>query len=178
MIKFPLYVFLCILAFYLLAAMLISCGPRSESSSSTTVTDHDTSVTATAPSNANDAPAKPAAGQLAAGCYQMIIDKDTAWMNITPDGHSASGKLVYKRFEKDNNSGNFKGTITGDNLRGWYSFNSEGMLSVREVVFKIKNNALAEGYGDIAMRNDTAYFKYPQALQFEENHLYTEVNCK
>lgn len=112
------------------------------------------------------------------GCYQMVIEKDTAIMNISITGDSVSGQLAYNRFEKDRNEGDFTGNIfPNDEIKVWYKFKSEGTISVRQSVFKIKGNALAEGYGDVVMQHDTVVFKFPTALNYEENHLFRKVNC-
>ncbi|MEO6404212.1 MAG: hypothetical protein ABIY51_05400 [Ferruginibacter sp.] len=112
------------------------------------------------------------------GCYQMIISKDTAYMKLQSAGDAVSGHLSYKRFEKDSNDGDFTGNIyPNGEVSVWYTFKSEGMISVRQSIFKIKENSLAEGYGDIEMKHDTAMFKYPHALAFEENHPFIKVNC-
>lgn len=112
------------------------------------------------------------------GCYRMIIGKDSAMMNLSVSGSNVSGKLDYKRFEKDTNTGNFAGTIDSNKITAWYTFQSEGMVSVRQVVFKINGNTLSEGYGNIVLKGDTAYFKFPNTLNYEANHPFTKVDCK
>jgi hypothetical protein len=67
--------------------------------------------------------------------------------------------------------------LDADKISGWYTFNSEGALSTRQAIFKIKNGELVEGYGDITQRGDTAYFKYPSALSYEENHPFKRIVC-
>ena len=47
-----------------------------------------------------------------------------------------------------------------------------------KLFIKTKANSFAEGYGDIKMNNDTAIFKYPHALNFEEKHPFNKVNCE
>lgn len=112
------------------------------------------------------------------GCYQLVIQKDTALMQITRTGDSVSGHLTYKRFEKDSNDGDFTGkVIPNGEVVVWYKFQSEGALSVRQSVFKIKEDALAEGYGDVSSQHDTVVFKFPTALSYEENHPFVKVAC-
>jgi hypothetical protein len=112
------------------------------------------------------------------GCYQMIINKDTATLQINGRGEKYIGSLNYKRFQKDSNKGTVDLTKKDNKLRGWYSFQSEGTTSVREIEFKTMGDKVAEAYGDIGMRNDTAYYKYPAALMFEEKHPFNKVNCR
>ncbi len=112
------------------------------------------------------------------GCYRMIIEKDTAYMKISVSGDAVSGQLAYNRFEKDSNEGDFVGNIyPNGEMNVWYKFKSEGVISVRQSVFKIKKNALAEGYGDVTMQHDTVVFKFPTALTFEDNHPFLKTAC-
>lgn len=112
------------------------------------------------------------------GCYRMVIHKDSALMNLTVNGKNVSGKLEYRRFEKDSNTGNFSGTIDSNRINAWYSFQAEGTISVRQVIFKIDGDKLLEGYGDVGAKGDTAYFKYPHALNYENNHPYSKIACR
>ena len=112
------------------------------------------------------------------GCYEMIISKDSAFMNINSDQNMVSGNLEYKRFEKDSNKGNFTGTINENYIDIWYNFQSEGIISVRQIRFKIDGEKLLEGYGDVEQKGDTVYFKYPQTLKYEDDHPFTKVNCR
>lgn len=112
------------------------------------------------------------------GCYQMVIARDTAYLELKQEGERFSGPLVYKRYEKDSNKGSVVLTQTNDRLEGWYTFQSEGMTSVRQIVFKTENNALSEAYGDLNVKGDTAFFKYPTTLQFESKHPFNKVNCE
>lgn len=114
----------------------------------------------------------------ASGCYRMVISKDTAYMELTATGDSLQGPLSYRRFEKDSNAGIVRMKLNGDRASGWYIFQAEGKTSYREIVFEYKGNNFAEGYGDTEMKGDSAMFKYPQTLRFEENHPFIRVPCK
>ena len=112
------------------------------------------------------------------GCYEMIISGDTASLNIKQNNETLSGSLIYNRKGKDRNNGNVVLTKNNDRVEGYYTFQSEGQNSVRQIILKIIGSSFAEGYGDIEMKNDTAVFKYPHALNFEEKHAFKKVNCK
>ena len=112
------------------------------------------------------------------GCYEMVISKDSAFLNLNLKGNLVSGDLEYKRFEKDSNKGTFTGTYKDGIIDVWYNFQSEGVISVRQVVFKIEGENIFEGYGDVDQKEDTAYYKYPQTLKYEENHPFLKVECK
>ncbi|MEO7045251.1 MAG: hypothetical protein ABI091_08055, partial [Ferruginibacter sp.] len=92
----------------------------------------------------------PVAVPSAGFCYMMIISKDTAFMHLEDSTGFLSGHLMYKRFEKDSN----KGVVTlssekDGKMHGWYNFASEGTQSVREIIFKVTDSTMAEGYGDV-----------------------------
>ena len=113
-----------------------------------------------------------------AGCYTMVIEKDSAELMLRDSVGVLTGTLEYNRFEKDDNTGTFTGHITPKNhLEGWYRFSSEGMISVRQVIFNIANKELIEGYGDMELTHDTARFKYPSNLRYEENHPFKKHPC-
>lgn len=111
------------------------------------------------------------------GCYKMIIENDTATLKVSQQKDSIIGSLIYKRKEKDSNKGEVHLLKTKDRVEGWYTYQSEGTTSVRQIVFKTTDSSFAEAYGDIKMRNDTALFKYPHALNYEEKHSFNKVNC-
>ncbi len=111
------------------------------------------------------------------GCYRMIISNDTATMNLTQKGDSITGSLIYKRKEKDSNTGFIHLVKRDGRAEGWYTYQSEGKTSVRQIVLKIIAGTFAEGYGDIKMNGDSAVFKYPHALSFEEKHTFNKINC-
>lgn len=111
------------------------------------------------------------------GCYQMIISKDTALIKINIEGNLVTGDLEYKRFEKDANKGTFSGIFKDGIINGWYTFQSEGIISVRQVIFKVEGETILEGYGDVEQNLDTVYFKYPQALKYEDGHPFIKVKC-
>ena len=112
------------------------------------------------------------------GCYMMVIEKDTAYMHLDDSAGYFTGHLSYKRFEKDSNRGTVIVKPDKDKLKGWYSFLSEGQLSMREIIFKINGSALAEAYGEVEMKGDTVTFKYPATLNFEDGHTFKKTECK
>jgi len=99
-------------------------------------------------------------------CYQYAKGKDTINANLAIKGGVVSGDLAYKFFEKDKSSGPVVGTISGDTIIVEYSFQSEGMQSVREVAFLRKNNRLTEGYADIEEKGGKVIFKDRKKLMF------------
>lgn len=145
--------------------LMISCN-GSEDTGSGIVTD-------TVTTNENTATAET---RSLSGCYSMIQGKDTATLNINVSDSNVSGKLRYKLFEKDQNDGIINGVLKDDRIVAKYTFQSEGMSSVREVVFSIKNDSLLEGYGETVVKNDTARFVNTTELAFMKNP-FIKVAC-
>lgn len=112
-------------------------------------------------------------------CYQYVSKKDTVMVTlITSNGNNITGDLKYKWFEKDNNDGKISGMFKGDTLYADYTFQSEGMSSVREMVFLRKGNTLIEGFGDIEEKGDKQVFKDKKNLKFDANIVLEKVICK
>ncbi len=150
----------------IIGSMYISCG-----SATTSETSKDTIEVK------QEVPAASTTVDQLDGCYVMIIEKDSAHLKLEVNGSAVTGMLDYKRFEKDSNKGTIAGTVENDLIKIWYTFQSEGMVSVREVYLKIIGDKLAEGYGDVDMRNDSFYFKYPTTLRYEDKHPFLKVAC-
>ncbi|RAV98956.1 hypothetical protein [Pseudochryseolinea flava] len=79
-------------------------------------------------------------------CYLYLNNKDTVKMTLTFDHQSVSGELTYNIFEKDGNTGTLRGAVVGDTIYAEYSFQSEGVTSVRDVAFLKKDSTLVEGF--------------------------------
>lgn len=112
-----------------------------------------------------------------AGCYFSVFGKDSTSLELVKNEDSISGNLNYQWFQKDNNAGYFSGTLQDSLLTGFYNFYSEGKYSVRQLVFKVKRDTLLEGYGAINMKNDTAFFKQKDHLQFLTDRPLVKTEC-
>lgn len=109
--------------------------------------------------------------------YSSNIKKDTILMNLTIKGNQIlSGKLIYNFYEKDKNEGTLIGELKGDTLLADYTFMSEGISSVRQVVFLKKGNTYIEGYGDVVEEaSGKVVFKDRKQLKFDgKSILYRE----
>lgn len=84
------------------------------------------------------------------GCYVATLAKDVYSLKIdSQQGESFTGTLVFKNFEKDSSSGTYAGTYKDGILLGDYSFQSEGMFSVMQVIFKKSGPDFIRGYGPV-----------------------------
>ncbi len=112
-------------------------------------------------------------------CYIGILKKDTVSMKLDLKGSKVSGDLIYNHFEKDKNTGKLEGVMKGDTLIANYIFMSEGISSIRQVVFLRNGNTLTEGYGAVANTNDgKVVFKDLSNVKFDTKTVLSKVDCK
>ena len=112
-------------------------------------------------------------------CYMNVVGKDSMFISYKISNGNVSGKLKYKNFEKDSNSGDITGKVAGDTLRVNYKFSSEGSVSEREIYFLQDSGVLLEGIGDYA---DPAAAKLvyssPQAINYTKGQRLNPADCK
>jgi hypothetical protein len=111
------------------------------------------------------------------GCYEMVMKKDTATLELQVKDTTVAGKLNFHFFEKDRNEGQLTGVVRNDRIIADYTFKSEGMTSVREVVFKIKDHTLLQGFGDLKEVNGKLIFTNKNDLQFHTDNPFIKVDC-
>jgi hypothetical protein len=109
-------------------------------------------------------------------CFQAILQRDTISIELFIKDSTVSGNLVYNMFEKDDNKGTFSGKISGDIIKADYTFLSEGTTSIREVMFRLKDNTLTEGYGDMEEKVNKSVFKDSSKVQFTQ--MYNSIDCR
>ena len=100
------------------------------------------------------------------GMYSYQQNGDTVTMELKVVGTKANGNLLYALKEKDRNSGTFVGEITNGILLADYTFSSEGVLSERQIAFKLTDTSATEGYGDVQETNGKIVFKDPSNLEY------------
>lgn len=111
-------------------------------------------------------------------CYEYRKNGNTIYMQLKKEVNSVSGELEYAYSEKDSNNGTFEGTIHDNVLLATYTFVSEGIKSKREVAFRIKDNTLTEGYGEVEEQDSIVRFKNRDKLVFNSDMPLTKVDCK
>jgi hypothetical protein len=112
------------------------------------------------------------------GCYEQVVLRDTAILYLNVIGSEVTGKLVYNRYEKDDNSGSLKGELKGGRIHADYVFQSEGQTSTRAVVFRIQDTLLLEGHGEEEEREGKVVFRKPDRLQYNSTHPFVKVPCR
>lgn len=121
---------------------------------------------------------KPAATDNGINCYAYINKADTVSLRLIHSGESVSGVLEYHLDGKDANKGTIQGTMHDSLLVANYSFMSEGMTSERQVVFKLDQGNLVEGYGERVVENDKERFKDLATLKYDSQIKLAPVECK
>jgi hypothetical protein len=156
------------LLFFLIIIMLslISCNGNSESEN----TDNDTTATSQTP--------EPAPTTTQQECFRQVLSRDTFFISISQTADAISGNLAFDNYEKDSSKGTVTGTSSGDTLKLWYNFQSEGMNSVMEVYFKRQGDQLIRGVGSMDVKGDTSYFTNPSDIKFGEKDTWSKVACQ
>jgi hypothetical protein len=115
---------------------------------------------------------------LRTGCYEMILKRDTATLSLQVQDTVISGDLNYRWAEKDHNRGSIKGYVQDSLLIADYTFESEGLTSVREVVFKLQGDTLLQGFGELKEQNGKTILTQKNQLKFDTAHPFIKVDCK
>jgi hypothetical protein len=153
------------LLFCLVAISIISC----QDNNGTADTTNDTTL------SPSTEPGSPITSEQ---CFRKVLSRDTFSIKITQTGNAISGTLAFDNYEKDSSKGTVKGTTTGDTLKLWYDFQSEGMHSVMQVYFKKEGDKLIRGIGSMDVKGDTSYFSNPPDIKFGEKDAWNKVDCK
>jgi len=120
----------------------------------------------------------PVATSSLAGCYRMVLnERDTVSLQLSAEGDQLTGPLYYHWYEKDKNDGVFSGNAEDDRITGWYTFNSEGMTSVRQLIWKVDGDNLYPATGDIDQKADSIIFKDPATVNFDTKNFLKKVEC-
>lgn len=171
--RFLNQMFVCFIASWI----LFSCN---ESSNNKNSIEPDTSSTNRSNNN-NDKQKeddKADIQNLSGNCYAINKKGSTAFLSLNINNGSVTGNLEYRLKEKDTNTGTIKGYIKGDRIYTFYNFQSEGMTSVREEIFKIEGDRLLIAIGESDIRNDTVVFRSKDNLRFDEAFPFAKTSCK
>ena len=145
--------------FLAMAAGLAACSSENkeqQSGDSTALIAEDTTFTAANPPEENST-----------NCYQYVSNKDSVILKLKIAGEEITGDLKYNWFEKDRNTGTIAGEMKGDTLIAEYLFKSEGIPSVREIVFLKKGEQLFEGYGQSSEKGGKVTYNDRSKLKFD-----------
>lgn len=149
--------------------LIVACTSKNADKKTTDSAEliaEDTTFSVTKPANGNRTE-----------CYMYTKNRDTVSMKLAIAGEEYTGELSYGFFEKDKSKGTFGGEMKGDTLIAEYTFDAEGMRSVREVVFLKRDGKLLEGFGDTEDKGTKVMFKDRSKLKFGEAIVLTRVTC-
>ena len=110
-------------------------------------------------------------------CYSGSSGKDTVFLKIEKFPNVVTGSLSYNFFEKDKNSGDIDGRLSGDTLIADYTFMSEGKWSTRQVAFLIKDNMAIEGYGAVKEKEGKMAFRNLTEIDFTKGLHLHQIPC-
>ncbi len=96
-------------------------------------------------------------------------NKNEFVLSFIREGDSVVGKFNYHLNGRDENNGTIKGVIKGNLLIADYDFMSEGINSTRQVVFKMEEGSLLEGYGDVIEKDGKVVYVDPSQLKYNED---------
>ncbi len=116
--------------------------------------------------DSSDVAARKAARKTAVYLYQK--DGDTISLELHIEGKRAAGKLYYSLMEKDVNTGTIDGFVNDSIVIADYTFWSEGVESVRQVAFKLKEDKAIEGFGPVKEVRGKMVFQDSSSLTFNE----------
>jgi len=105
------------------------------------------------------------------------LGRDIYVLQLEQSGTAVKGKLEFDNYQKDDSKGTVKGIVNGNIVKLWYDFTAEGMHSILEIYFKNQGDGLVHGIGDPEVKGDSAFYKDPAAINFEEKQLFTKVDC-
>ena len=152
--------------FFLFIVVAFSCVSCNNNSKTATSTENKDSTGAIVPDTTQTTQ-----------CYAGVRGKDSVFLRLNRNSNTVSGDLEYKHFEKDQNKGTIEGVMKGDTLLADYTFMSEGVTSIREVIFLKKGNRLVEGFGDVEEKNGKMGFKNTGTVKFNEGMSLKEIDC-
>ena len=110
-------------------------------------------------------------------CFAKMSANDTVVLRFITNDTLVQGSLTYRYNEKDKNEGTITGVLRGDTLIADYNFISEGINSVRQVIFLKRNNRFIEGFGNVVDDHGKMVFENTAALKFDESLTLQAIDC-
>jgi hypothetical protein len=107
----------------------------------------------------------------------MLKGNDSAFLTLAVIDSAVSGNLEYNLYGKDKNIGTIRGSRRGALIIADYTFSSEGVTSVREVVFKLEEGKLTEGYGEVGQKGSRISFNDHEQLKFDRGIQFHRLAC-
>ncbi|RYF89093.1 MAG: hypothetical protein EOO03_06840 [Chitinophagaceae bacterium] len=152
-------------------SLLCACNEQQKSTEQST-TSHQTE---TAPAPADTSATLPKAGW--DECYGSKQGNSIVELSLRMNDGLVVGNLNYLPEAKDKNTGSINGKMRGDTLMADYTFMSEGVQSVREVIFLKTADGFKEGYGPVKDQNGKMVFEDLKAIDFSKSVPLQKIDC-
>ncbi len=140
-------------------------------------TNPKTSTDETSKVNSVDSSANTAPAASLENCYRSKTGNSIVEMTLTEKDGLVQGTLNYLPEAKDKNTGAIIGRMTGDTLLADYTFMSEGVESLRQVIFLKTAQGYKEGYGPVKDQNGKMVFEDPATVDFSQSTELLKVEC-
>lgn len=111
------------------------------------------------------------------GCYMRVMDRDTLAASLQQDGDNITGRFTFDNYQMDGSSGSVAGVRDGDIVRLTYTFQAEGMNSVRLLHLKVEDDGLVLGEGKIASRGDTTFYVNDSEISYPSKNKLSSLHC-
>ncbi|HPZ87632.1 MAG TPA: hypothetical protein PLQ32_05990 [Flavihumibacter sp.] len=111
-------------------------------------------------------------------CYSYFSNTDTITLVVKGPDSALTGSLVFMLNGKDRNIGTLKGKMLGDTLVADYTYQSEGITSIREIAFLRKDGNMLQGVGPVQVKDNHQYFSDRSKLQFSSNMALGNQHCR
>lgn len=112
------------------------------------------------------------------GCYVAELAKDVFTLLITSQkAESIEGELNIKNFEKDSSTGTIKGIYKEKVLLADYTFMSEGIESIGQVIFKKIGKNFVRGYGKPDDATGTRFVDLSK-ITYDTSVIYKKVSAE
>lgn len=110
-------------------------------------------------------------------CYLMTEGQDSTWVRFVIESNdSLRGSYDWIPWQKDGARGALYGKRTGDNLHVMYDYTIEGSSQKEDKVFRMEEDKLMEGEGELEDRNGVLYLKDPANVKYTKT--FTRGACK
>lgn len=110
-------------------------------------------------------------------CYVGSVGRDSVFLKTELFPNVVTGTLEYKNYEKDRSSGVIDGIMNGDTLVADYTFTSEGIQSVAQVIFLLQGDTAIEGYGEKEEKDGKMVFKDLGKISFDQSVILNKTAC-
>ncbi|MDV3307556.1 MAG: hypothetical protein LOY03_01905 [Cyclobacteriaceae bacterium] len=115
--------------------------------------------------------------EAAVSCYSYATPDDSIMLRLSQRGDAVEGELTYYLREKDANRGTIVGTMKNDTLFADYTFQSEGVTSIREVAFIRRGDSLVEAFGEVEEKGGKFVFVDRSLITPNENVVLKHIDC-